>query len=54
MLMFANPCIIVKFMKKKIQQDATMYQNFYYFLLNIIKYIPTSIFKSLLKHYFTK
>jgi hypothetical protein len=27
-LMFVDPCIIVKFIKKKIQQDATMYQNF--------------------------
>jgi hypothetical protein len=27
--MFVDPCIIVQFIKK-IQQDATMYQNFYY------------------------
>jgi hypothetical protein len=25
--MFVDPCIIVQFIKKKIQQDATMYQN---------------------------
>jgi len=28
-LMFVDPCIIVQFIKK-IQQDATMYQKFYY------------------------
>jgi len=27
-LMFVDPCIIVQFIKKKFQQDATMYQNF--------------------------
>ena len=27
--MFVGPCIIAQF-QKKIQQDATMYQNFYY------------------------
>ena len=26
--MFVDQCIIVKFILKKIQQDATMYQNF--------------------------
>jgi len=25
--MFVDPCIIVQFIKKKIQQDATVYQN---------------------------
>jgi len=28
-LTFVDPCIVVKFVKK-IQQDATTYQNFYY------------------------
>jgi len=27
-LMFVDPCIIVQFMEKKTQQDATAYQNF--------------------------
>jgi len=27
-LMFMDPCIIVQFIKKKIQQDAIMYQTF--------------------------
>jgi len=26
--MFVDPCIIVQFIKKKNQQDATMYRNF--------------------------
>jgi len=26
-LMLVDPCIIVQFIQKKIQQDATMYQN---------------------------
>jgi hypothetical protein len=28
LLMFVDPCILVQFTKKKIQQDAKMYQNF--------------------------
>jgi hypothetical protein len=27
-LMFVNPCIIVLFLQRKIQRDATVYQNF--------------------------
>jgi hypothetical protein len=31
-LMFVDPCITVQFLQRKTQQDATVYQNFYYSL----------------------
>jgi hypothetical protein len=34
--MFVDPCIIVQFLQRKTQQDATVYQNF------IISYIKWS------------
>ena len=31
-LMYVDPCIIVQFLQSKIQQDAIVYENFYYSL----------------------
>jgi hypothetical protein len=37
--MFVDPCIIVKFLQKKIQQDTTVYQNFIIPYLNEAQHV---------------
>jgi len=54
MLMFVNPCVIVRFIKKKIQQDATTYQNFiipYLYEAQHVSGNTPPIFRSLKLHW---
>ena len=41
-LMFVNPCIILEF-TKKVQHDATVYQNFYFIFIQGPAEIPDDL-----------
>jgi hypothetical protein len=51
---FLDPCIIIQFMKKKIQQDATIYQNFiisHTYQAQHVSGEPPPIIRSLKQHW---